>query len=53
VLHSERFYGSVHRSFTLPAELDEAASAARYENGVLELRLAKKAAPAGRRLTIQ
>ena len=53
VLHSERYFGSVHRSFTLPVEIDEATSAAKYENGVLELTLAKKAAQAGRKLTIQ
>jgi HSP20 family protein len=53
VIHSERHYGSTYRSFTLPADLDEAASAAKYENGVLELTLAKKPALAGRKLTIQ
>lgn len=53
VLHSERYVGSAFRSFSLPAELDEAASAAKYENGVLELTLAKKPAVAGRKLTIQ
>jgi len=53
VLHSERYYGSAFRSFTLPAELDEASSVAKYENGVLELTLAKKPAVAGRKLTIQ
>ena len=53
VLHSERYYGSAFRSFTLPAELDETASAAKYENGVLELTLPKKPAAAGKRLTIQ
>ena len=53
VLRSERFYGSLYRSFTLPVELDEAASTARYENGVLELTLARKQAQAGRKLTIQ
>ena len=53
VLHTERHIGSAFRSFTLPSELDEAASTAKYENGVLELTLAKKAAPAGRKLTIQ
>ncbi len=53
VIHSERYYGSAYRSFTLPAELDEAASAAKYENGVLELTLAKKPALAGRKLTVQ
>jgi HSP20 family protein len=53
VLRSERYYGAVYRSFVLPVELDEDTSVAKYENGVLELKLAKKAAVAGRKLTIQ
>jgi HSP20 family protein len=53
VLRSERYFGSVYRVFTLPVEVDEAASQAKYENGVLELKLAKKPANAGRKLTIQ
>jgi hypothetical protein len=53
VLHSERYFGGVRRTFTLPVEIDEDASTAKYENGVLELTLAKKAAQAGRKLTIQ
>ena len=53
VLRTERYYGSVYRSFTLPSELDEANSEAKYENGVLELKLAKRPAVAGRKLTIQ
>ncbi len=53
VLRSERYRGAVYRSFVLPVELDEAASQARYEGGVLELTLAKKAQVAGRKLTIQ
>jgi HSP20 family protein len=53
VLHTERYYGSAYRSFTLPSELDEAASVAKYENGILELTLAKKPAVAGRKLTVQ
>jgi HSP20 family protein len=53
VLRSERYYGAVYRSFVLPVELDEATSQAKYENGVLELTLAKKAQVAGRKLTIQ
>jgi len=52
-LRSERYYGAVYRSFVLPVELDETASEAKYENGVLELKLAKKATVAGRKLTIQ
>jgi HSP20 family protein len=53
LLRSERYYGSVYRSFTVSADLDEATSTAKYENGVLELTLAKKPALAGRKLTIQ
>ncbi len=53
VLRSERYYGSVYRGFTLPVEVDEAASKAKYENGVLELKLVKKPANAGRKLTVQ
>ena len=52
-LHVERYAGALFRSFTLPTELDETASEARFENGVLELRLAKKPPVAGRKLTIQ
>ena len=53
LLRAERYTGSVYRGFTLPVEIDEAASNAKYENGVLELTLVKKAAVAGRKLTIQ
>jgi HSP20 family protein len=53
VLRTERYYGNLYRSFTLPVELDETASEARYEDGVLELKLVKKPAVAGRKLTIR
>jgi HSP20 family protein len=53
VLRSERYHGAMFRSFVLPVELDEAASQARCENGVLELTLARKPQVAGRKLTIQ
>jgi len=53
VIHTERYVGQLFRSFTLPAELDETASEAKYENGVLELKLAKKPVVAGRKLTVQ
>lgn len=53
VLRSERYYGSVYRSFTLPTEVDEAASQAKYDRGVLELKLVKKATLAGKRLSVQ
>jgi len=53
VLRSERYYGSVYRGFTLPVEVDEAASEAKYENGVLQLKLVKKPANVGRKITVQ
>ncbi len=51
-LRSERYFGNIYRSFTLPVELDEAACEAKYNNGVLELRLVTKAAAPGKRLAI-
>ncbi len=53
VLHSERAYGKVTRSFTLPEELDEAKAEAKFRDGVLELTLPKKAAAARKAITIQ
>ena len=53
VLRSERYYGSLHRGFTLPVEVDETNSNAKYENGVLELTLVKKPAASGRKLTVK
>ncbi len=53
ILRSERYYGSAHRSFTLPTEVDEATSQAKYDKGVLELKLMKKPTLAGKRLSVQ
>ena len=53
VLRSERYRGAVSRAFQLPQDIDEAASKARYDKGVLQLTLAKRAAPTGQRLTIE
>lgn len=52
VLRSERYYGSVARSFTLASEVDEAKAVARFEDGVLKLTLPKKTTPSSRRLEI-
>jgi HSP20 family protein len=53
VLHTERSYGRVSRSFALPQELDEAKVEAKFRDGVLELTLPKKAAAARKAITIQ
>jgi HSP20 family protein len=53
VLRSERYYGAVSRSFQLPADIDETAAKARYENGVLLLTLPKKVSSAPQRLVVE
>src|SRR5687767_16013904 len=53
VLHTERVYGKLSRSFTLPQELDEAKAEARFKDGVLELTLPKKAAAQRKQISIQ
>lgn len=53
VLRSERFFGAVARSISLPAEIDESASKARYEHGVLTLTLPKKSRSGQARITIE
>jgi HSP20 family protein len=52
VLRSERYFGKVSRSFNLGQDIDEAAAKAKFENGVLELTLPKKAVAQAKRLTI-
>ena len=53
VLHTERVFGKVTRSFTLPQELDEAKAEAKFRDGVLELTLPKKAAAQRKQISIQ
>ena len=53
VLRSERYFGNVYRSFTLPMEVDESASAASYDKGVLELKLVARKTPAAKKIAIK
>lgn len=53
VLRSERYYGKVSRAFSLGQDVDESAAEARYNDGMLELVLPKKAAAASRKLTVR
>lgn len=53
LLHTERSFGKVSRTFTLPQELDEAKVEAKFRDGVLELALPKKAAAQRKQITIQ
>ena len=53
VVHSERRYGKVARTFRLGYDVDETKAQAKYADGVLELVLPKKANAGQRRITIQ
>ena len=53
MLRSERYYGAVSRSFQLPADIDEAAAKAKYENGVLLLTLPKKTSSTPQKLIVE
>ena len=53
VLRSERYYGKVYRAFSLAQDVDEASAQAKYNEGVLELRLPKKAAVTSKKIAIQ
>lgn len=53
VLRTERYYGSVARSFQLPQDIDQANAKARYDSGVLTLSLPKKQASGSQRLAIE
>jgi HSP20 family protein len=53
ILRTERYYGKVYRSFALAQDVDSEQAQAKYENGVLELKLPKKAAASTRTLTVQ
>lgn len=51
-LYCERTEGQVYRSFMLPAEVDESGAEAKYEDGVLNLTLPKKANGSTRRVKV-
>jgi len=52
VLRAERYYGMIQRAFSLGQEVDEATAQAKYNDGVLELTLPKKAVVAAKRLAV-
>lgn len=53
VLRSERYYGTVSRTFSLADDVDEAKAEAKYADGVLTLQLPKKTTAAARKVTVQ
>jgi HSP20 family protein len=52
VLYRERRAARYARSFSLPVEIDQGQSEARFENGVLTLNLVKRVAENGGQLTV-
>lgn len=52
VLRRERQQGFASRSFTLNCPVDEAKAEAAYKDGVLELKLPKKASTSSKRLSV-
>jgi len=52
VLRSERYYGMVSRSFTLPADIDMAKAVAAYDGGVLTLTLPRAAGTTSTKLAV-
>lgn len=53
VLRTERYFGSISRSFQLPMAVDDAGAKAKYDNGLLTLTLPKQATPSARRVTVE
>jgi HSP20 family protein len=52
VLRSELFYGQVQRTLVLDQEIDESKAEAKYNDGMLELILPKKASGGGSKLQV-
>jgi len=52
IVRSERYYGAVSRSFTLPQEVDESKVVAKSSDGVLTLTLPVKAKASTRKITV-
>jgi HSP20 family protein len=53
VLRSERYYGSISRTFSLGQDVDDTKVQAKYADGVLTLELPKKAPATASRIVIE
>jgi HSP20 family protein len=53
VLRSERYYGTISRTFSLAQDVEAGKVVAKYEDGVLSLELPKKAAADAQRIQVQ
>lgn len=52
VLHSERYYGAVQRSFSLPSEVDSEKATASHKDGMLTLVLPRKTPNETRKIVV-
>ena len=52
VLRSERYFGTISRTFSLADDVDDAKADATYADGVLTLKLPKKATAASRKVAV-
>lgn len=52
VVHSERYYGAIARTVSLPAPVSESGVKAKYENGILTLNLPKETAGGAKKIAI-
>jgi HSP20 family protein len=53
IVRTERYYGKQYRSFTLGSDIDAGKAEAKYSDGVLELKLPKRANGSSRELKVQ
>lgn len=53
VLRSERYFGKISRSFQLGQEVDESRTVAKFADGVLTLKLPRKAEKPAHKIAIQ
>jgi HSP20 family protein len=53
VIRSERYVGSMSRSFSLAHDVDDKGAQAKYTDGVLELTLPKKSGPKPGKVVVQ
>ena len=51
-VYTERYFGKVYRSFSLPSDLDAAKADAKYDQGVLTLTLPKKGNGGSRKIAV-
>ncbi|MBA5687735.1 Hsp20/alpha crystallin family protein [Rugamonas apoptosis] len=52
VVRSERYYGQQYRSFSLEHDIDDANVVAKYQDGVLELTLPKRANGSAKKIVV-